>query len=91
MVGADRPPHHQGVLALGQCLLHAKQAEKAVQLMKAAVDLYPDSAMLRYRFALALLQADQKGEAKNELKKALTLGAFEDSPKAESLLRSLQP
>ena len=59
-------------------------------MLKASVDLYPDSALLRYRFALALLQAERKSEAAGELKKALALGQFEGSRQAEETLRRLE-
>ncbi len=86
----QQPENPQVLDTLGLCLLLDQRTDEAVKLLRGAVALHPGSAELHYRFARALLQAQDTQAAAEQLKKALALGEFEESEKARELLRQIE-
>jgi putative PEP-CTERM system TPR-repeat lipoprotein len=74
----------------GMVLLDAGQTDKALGLLKGAVESSPASGNLRLHYAEALVKAGRKDEAKKQLESALSSGrTFSGEQEARALLSTL--
>ncbi|MDP1863294.1 MAG: PEP-CTERM system TPR-repeat protein PrsT [Thiobacillus sp.] len=84
-------PDNPGIMdTLGWILANQGHVPRGLALLKNAVSKAPGAADIRYHYAVALLKAGDKREAKKELAKAVNAGqAFAERNVAKVLLDSL--
>lgn len=84
-------PGVPGVMnTLGWILMERGDAQRALPLLRDAVERVPTSATWRYQYAVALAKVGRKEDARTELQRVLSrTGDFPEAEAARSLLRSL--
>ncbi len=86
-----KEPGNAGVMdTLGFALLKNNRLEDSKKVLEKAVALLPENPTVAYHLALAYKESGDKANALKTLQKALTLGAFEDSKTAASLVAELK-
>jgi len=75
---------------LGWILTEKGQLDRAIELLRKAVNAAPEAGSIRYHLAVALVRADRKAEAKKELEAAIGTGAkFPEFTDAKEMLKGL--
>jgi len=86
-----KDPGNAGVMdTLGFALLKNNRLEDAKKVLEKAVKLLPDNPTVSFHLALAYKESGDKANALKMLQKALSLGEFDDSKTAVSLVAELK-